>query len=303
MNNFDIRLSKLFDPSDMLEILSEDEVVVAPVRIVAPMSRLDRETIPISPDDFEKSYSNETGNTGLPRLVVSVIAPSHSYDSIRGPHYIPFYMGGVLASKSSGFHKISAKHELMVAVENLSMMLTVMGREVFLPLAPIEEDTKIEDIKINAAFENKINLSLVNADILPGHWCYPYKPGQQLPYVECVYPEKVREERENFTDPITDTAAIDAISRKAEDDRKSPRGVNELIDLHKRGIISRETVIQAINKETLFDGENMVKRWEDFRAKTKEKCPDCKSSTVGKCEGCTMVKGRRGWRELGEYDS
>jgi hypothetical protein len=320
MNGVNIRLSNSFDASDMLTIFSEDELVVAPVRIECPMNARDREVTPINGDDFDEAYNNETGNVerGIPRLVVSVLAPSYSYDAIPGPHYIPFYSEGVVLTEDNlraDAKENTARHQLVVAVENLATMLTVMGREVFVPVAPYTAEPAEGNL-----LEDQLNMSKINPDILPGYWCYPFRPGYTLHKIECVYPDKIRGQGKKFVDPIMDIAIVEALSRKTPTDAGDEwtKKTQKLLELYQTGMISRQAMMKVIEEGSNYEADKIITTCslrerskeaafdpEDIKKSTGKRgkhCPECGKLVNGRCDGCQMIYGRRGWRQLGVYD-
>lgn len=320
MSSYNLRIATQIPPEDLAAIFAEDEIIVAPVRGSYKIMARDENSF-VDPDDFDETYSNETGKSlsGIHRMLACVVLTSRSMGHITGCHYIPFFsqpiIGETYRKQADGkgcCQENGEHHETLVACENLAMMLVAMGREVFVPVGI---DIEMEDLA-----ERGLQSSKLYEDKLPGYACHIYTPTTRLHRIEVINPSVVRDKTgQPFTDPFDDLAVYEKLSEKTPGlDRSHSEKLEKLAELHKIGAISRQSMLDALEKNSDYAIDAILgqyeaeKRREDAPIDSKfiknkggklgKLCEECGKEVNGRCNDCGLIYGRRGWRELGSYD-
>lgn len=264
-----IRISEYFDNALASKILNEDELVIAPIIIHIPMSLRSRQHTSIKEDDFDNSYSNETGHVDsiTPAIIASIIVTAKCYDKIDSPHFIPFFSGGIGEPTSEGDIKITPTYlsddkdrpDVVVECENMAYILTLAGREVYIPVFVEGENCPYPDMPT----------ARLNYEVLPGYACYRYGPGDKFHKMV--------------------TVDQDIVSRKAGTNFNSPIiNVDEQINIDTYDYVDKSVDVSKLPKN-------------DYENRTT--CPECRKRVhLEKCLDCGMTYGRRGWRQIGVYD-
>jgi len=263
MINNPIRISEYFDNEFASRILNENDIVVAPIITNIPMSLRSRQFTSIDENDFDNSYSNETGHVDseTQAIIASIVVPSKCYEEMDFPHFIPFFSGGIGELTSEGYIKNIPQNlsddknmpNVVIECENMAFILTLTGREVYIPICINEGDFSCENMPT----------SRLNYDILPGYVCYRYGPG------------------EKFHNMIS--VNQDVVSNNAGTTFNSPIDINEKIHFEKPVLVHKDK--------------------EKEPQPNSKKCPECHRFVIDKmCVDCNLVYGRRGWRQLGIYD-
>lgn len=312
MNIYNMRMSSSVSPEELFDILEEDSLVVAPV-IASYLVANKSSNSTLEPKDFDSSYSNETGRalSKIHRIISCIMVTSKSYGDIKERHCSPIFSEPVL--KDTFFKIQNQKHliyvqeksihkETLIACENMAFMLSVMGREVFIPT---DIDRKEEDEQERK--ENKSALK-INTEVLPGYECIRYSPKTNISSIVAVLFERVNKySQTELKNPLFDVSAYQEFIRRQFSDSENPvaEKIKRLFDYAQKGIISEKSALFSIEGgESAMDcalNECLTLERKMTRAVLKT-CPDCKKEVDSRCDNCNLVYGRRGWRQIGVYD-
>lgn len=267
-------------PEELFDILDEDSLIIAPIlhKCKIPVKNNEYSVI----ENFDNSYSNEKPKalSEYYKILSCIMICKKSYDTIKNCHYSPFFSEQI--DKQSFIKKYHLKHPLMenvifcgkneslfketiVSCENIAFMLSLMGREIFIPIG-MNFDKNKELLADDMPHINKFNF---NREVLPGYTCIPYSPKY----------------------PISQLVAVQPTWVELKSGKKLKR---PLIDYQ---VTDKENVLENFPHKN-----DDVKQSYFIKKKHNNTCLNCGKTTNGRCEQCRLIYGRRGWRSLGEYD-